>query len=227
MPIHDNKRIWFTFSSRGAQSRLFFAISIAIGVAFAPACSDSRECVVDTDCEVGNRCEAETCVPLNPTPEGDAGPAQDGSMDAGVSEDAGEDAGAPEDAGEDAEVTEDAATFDGGSADAGTDSGQDAGPPPACDFDGSYAARLNADTSPFCSEDMLTCSIRTASNLTMIDCGAFSYDCVYGDDCRCASAGVPFMGGSAGIVADPSSSAIDANGKFGRCSYTLTAAMRE
>ena len=100
------------------------------GVTAALAACPAPECRTDLDCDEGEVCRSEQCVPV----EGDAGPAPDaGAPDAGAP-DAGADAGAP-DAGVDAGATD--AGMDAGATDAGVDAGTlDAGDADAGAVDG-------------------------------------------------------------------------------------------
>lgn len=75
-----------TFASLSSSLLLAGVLSMSAG------CGETVECVVDTDCELGNRCQAQVCTPLSTTPQQDSGtPVEDAgpAEDAGPEEDAG------------------------------------------------------------------------------------------------------------------------------------------
>ena len=187
-----------------------FACLLLVGI----GCGDSAECVVDTDCELGNRCEAQVCVSLSTVPDRDTGPVPDADTeDASEPSDAGTDAGAP-DAG-------DAAAGDAAAGDAGPDGGPDAGSLSACGAEGMYSV-TPVGTNPGGCPVITECTVATTEGVTTANCGTVEADCSFDADCICTG---PGMVGTivATVTADfPGSTlAVAANGTT--CDYTLSA----
>ncbi|MFT5355654.1 MAG: hypothetical protein ACI9KE_002873 [Polyangiales bacterium] len=153
---------------------------VLTGLLFAGlGCGDSTECVVDTDCELGNRCDEQVCVPLNVVPERDTGPAPDGDVeDTSPEPDVG-----PPDVGVDAGPEEDAGELVDGAVDAIE---SDSGPVPVCDFDGTYTATPGVGNPPLCGALALTeCVFETVDGITTASCGEVMSTCTYDADCLC------------------------------------------
>lgn len=162
-------------------------------------CGDSVECVVDTDCALGNRCEAQMCVDLSSLPDRDTGPAVDGAVDDAGAEDTG--------SGE----------IDSGPGDSGSDGGMDAGSLFACDFDGTYLPTESPSNPAGCLA-LAQCVVVTTGASTNVDCDTVSSDCSYDASCVCTG-----TTGTVTIVADFPNGTFESSASGTTCAYTLSA----
>lgn len=188
--------------------RLPFALlstCVLSGLLLSGGCGDDVECVLDTDCELGNRCEAQMCVPFSTPPRRDTGPAEDaGDEDTGIADASMPDAGPMEDTGPDA------------------DSGPDTGPPVICLNDGSYMASADIANPGFCTTVGITgCAVLTEDEVTTFNCGDVTGQCTYDADCVCTGTAM-FMDEEVSVAVDvPNLTLAVTAGAAGTCSYAL------
>lgn len=178
---------------------------VLTGLLFSAGCGDDVECVLDTDCALGNRCEAQMCVPFSTPPRRDTGPGEDaGEEDVGTADASMPDAGPMEDTGPDA------------------DSGPDTGPPIVCDNDGSFMANADVANPGFCNMlGIAGCSVITTDGVSTFTCGELMDECTYDEDCLCSAAPM-FMAEEVSVALDVPNLALAVTaGAAGTCNYTL------